>query len=143
MLHLGQGVPPVPVSRHSDPCLLGAAHAVFPVRLPILWTMSSWWLGCLVCLRVKWRGLSAEERLDQGDEGCLVLEQEGVAGVGVEREFGSGDQAGEGVAVGERVELVRRAVGDERGDGDQGGLLAGRVASGPPLVPLKSTTCPP
>ena len=78
--------------------------------------------------------MSAEEGLDQGNEGCLVLEQEGVAGVGVERERGAGDQAGEGVAVGERDELVLRAVGDERGDGDLGGLRAGRVAPGPPLV---------
>jgi hypothetical protein len=46
-------------------------------------------------------GVSAEERLDQGDEGCLVLEYEGVAGVGVERELGARDQAGESVAVGE------------------------------------------
>lgn len=53
--------------------------------------------------------VSAEERLDLGNEGCLVLEQEGVAGIGVERELGSGDQAGEGVAVGERVEPVGAA----------------------------------
>jgi hypothetical protein len=59
--------------------------------------------------------LSAEERLDQGQEGCLVLEQEGVAGIGVERELGSRDQAGEGKAVGGRVEPVGRAVGDQRG----------------------------
>ena len=55
------------------------------------------------------RGCQPEERLDLGNEGCLVLEQEGVAGIGVERELGSGDQAGEGVAVGERVEPVGAA----------------------------------
>ena len=40
------------------------------------------------------RRVVAEERLDQGNEGGLVLEQEGIAGVGVERELGSVDQAG-------------------------------------------------
>ena len=37
-----------------------------------------------------------------------------------------------GVAVGEWVEPVCRAIGDERRDGDGGGQLAGRVGPGPP-----------
>jgi len=41
--------------------------------------------------RVVTGGVSAQERLDQGNEGGLVLEQEGVAGVGVERELGDMD----------------------------------------------------
>src|SRR5580658_2360014 len=98
------------------------------------WTMSSASSALAACRRVRWRGVSAEEGLDHGNEGCLVLEQEGVAGVGVEGESGAGDQAGEDVVVGERDELVLRAVGDERGGGDLGGLRAGRVAPGPPLV---------
>lgn len=75
-----------------------------------------------------------EERLDLGNEGCLVLEKEGVAGVGVERELRCGDQAGEGVAVGERVEPVRGAVGDEgswrTGPGGAPGLGGARLAVG-------------
>ena len=49
-------------------------------------------------------------------------------------QLGARDQAGEGAAVDGRIELVRGAVGDERGSGDHGGPLPGRVLSGPPGV---------
>jgi hypothetical protein len=91
------------------------------------------WLGWSCVLH----GLSAGKGLDQGDEGGLVLEQEGVAGVGIEGEFCSGDQAGESLAVSERVESVGGAIGDECGGGDRGGLSAGSVPAH-----RWSTTCP-
>ena len=57
-----------------------------------------------------------------------------MAGVGIEGELCSGDQAGESLAVGKRVERVGGAIGDEGGGGDRGGLPAGRVSAGPSLV---------
>ena len=70
---------------------IGVGRAVFVLCVLLTGMMTSCWPGLRGAAR---RGLSAEERLDQGNEGGLVLEQEGVAGVGVERELGSVDQAG-------------------------------------------------
>ena len=58
------------------------------MRFQLAGTMSSCWAALRYVLPR--RGLSAEERLDLGNEGCLVLEQESVAGVRIDRELGSG-----------------------------------------------------
>src|SRR4029077_14035086 len=56
-----------------------------------------------------------QERFDEGSEGRSFLEQEPVPGIGVEHQSCPGDEAVEDVVVGDRVELVVGAVGDERG----------------------------
>src|SRR5258705_11813823 len=56
-----------------------------------------------------------QERVDEGRERRSILEQEPVPGIGVEHHSCPGDEACEDVVVGDRVELVFGAVGDERG----------------------------
>ena len=63
----------------------------------------------------------AERRNDsiKGAKLAWFLEEEGVADVGLEVQFGGGNQIGEGMAVVDRVELVSGAVCDERWRGDR------------------------
>ena len=56
-----------------------------------------------------------------------------MPGVGVEHQSCFGDQPGQGMVVGDRVQPVGGAVGDEGGDRDGGGLAAGRVGAAEPL----------
>src|SRR6266566_1692884 len=71
--------------------------------------------------------LPGQERFDEGSEGRSFLEQEPVPGIGVEHQPCLGDEVGEDVVVGDRVELVFGAVGDERGHRDPGDLAPGWV----------------
>jgi hypothetical protein len=81
----------------------------------------------------KLRGWGGEERSDHERERCPFLEQEGMPGVVVEHQPGSGDQPGQGMVVGDLVQPVGGAVGNEGGDRDRGGLPAGRVRAAEPL----------
>src|SRR5580693_2131673 len=56
-----------------------------------------------------------QERLDEGSETGSFLEQEPVPGIGVEHQSRPRDEAGEGVVIDDRVELVVGAGGDKGG----------------------------
>lgn len=56
-----------------------------------------------------------QERFDERSEARSFLEQEPMPGIGVEHQPCPGDEAGEGVVIGDRVEPVGGAVGDKRG----------------------------
>ena len=55
----------------------------------------------------------AQEALHDRDECALLLEEEGVSGVGINRELRFRNQRGEHVVVRDRIEAVNGAIGDE------------------------------
>ena len=66
-------------------------------------------------------------------EARSFLEQEPVAGIGVEHQSRPGDEAGEDVVIGDRVELVGGAVGDKSGHSNPWRSCGGRVGAVPPV----------
>ena len=62
--------------------------------------------------------ISVQEAFDDPDEGLLLLEEEGVPGVGVQHELRFRDEGRDHVVVRDRIEAVNGAIGDEGRHGD-------------------------
>ena len=86
-----------------------------------------------------WR--SIQEPLDGWDEARRILEQEGVTGIGVQDQPGAGHAGGQEPVVGRRVQLIQRAVGDQRRDPQFPNLPSGGILSRQPLLNGKALAC--